>query len=136
MDSSPYKIIVVLDREFGEKISELPHGVPIWIIDSGVNRELIKRFWKDHPDESHLTGRTIFNGAVDSSTEDILVSLLDQINLHHGVHSADPPFTVIEVIGASPNESTKVELATYGFEEISLTAGGFSTSRPLPTKSS
>jgi hypothetical protein len=95
----PYKVYVVVDREFGEKPSELEDGVPLWIVETPTNKAVVQRFWNERPDEGHLTGVTTFNDLSSSSSEDLLLDHLDAIELHHGSHSSDPPYTVIEVFG-------------------------------------
>ena len=64
----PYKVYVVVDREFGEKLSELEKGVPVWIVDTPTNKPAAQRFWNEHPDENHLTGITTFNDLLSLSS--------------------------------------------------------------------
>ena len=45
----PYKVYVVVDREFGEKLSELEEGVPVWIVDTATNKTVVQRFWNERP---------------------------------------------------------------------------------------
>jgi hypothetical protein len=59
------------------------------------------------------------------SFEDVFKSLLDQIDLHHGIHSSEPPYTVLKVVAASPTEKVRTELAAYGSNEFTLTVMGF-----------
>jgi hypothetical protein len=67
-----------------------------------------------------------------SSPENALLDELDTVDLHHGSYSADPPYTVLEVIGASVTESVRAELGKYGFNEFCSTATGFRAVRPVP----
>jgi hypothetical protein len=69
----------------------------------------------------------------DSSPEDSLINELDTIDLHHGIHSADPPYTVLEVIGAEMIERVKAGLSEFGFNEFQTTEEGFRAVRPLPS---
>jgi hypothetical protein len=68
-----------------------------------------------------------------SSAEDLLVSVLDAIDLHHGSYSAIPPYAIIEVLGASLSNSIKTELSQYGFDEFHPNSAGFCAVRPLHT---
>jgi len=34
---SPYKVFVVVDREFGEQLATLTPGLPVWIVDTPIN---------------------------------------------------------------------------------------------------
>ena len=130
--TSPPKVYVVVDRNFGERLAELPRGVPVWIVDTPSNKPVAQRLWKERPNESHLTGITTFNDMESSSPEELLIAELDSIDLHHGVYSADPPYAVIEVLGARLTDSAKHALAAYGFNEFQETPGGFAAIRQEP----
>ena len=130
MSAVPYKVFVVVDREFGEKLSELEKGVPVWIVDTPTNKPVVQRFWKERPDGDHLTGITTFNDLSSLSSEDSLLSNLDTIELHHGVYSADPPYTVLEAFGAKLTDNARNVLSEYGFDKFEITSTGFVTSRP------
>src|SRR4051812_24694841 len=99
-----YRVFVVLDRDYGERVSDLTQAGPVWIVDTPSNRAAAQRFWADNPNSFDLDGVTTFKFAEDSSPEDVLIDEVDTIDLHHGVHSANPPYMVIEAIGASINE--------------------------------
>jgi hypothetical protein len=129
MTAVPYKVYVVVDREFGEKLAELDQGVPVWMVATPTNKAVAERFWKDHPNESHLTGVTTFDDVASLSSENLFLSHLDAIELHHGSYSADPPYTVLEIVGAQLTPKAKYELAEYGFNEIHITSTGFKVSR-------
>src|ERR1019366_3909839 len=126
-----YRVFVVVDKEYGERICELARTGPAWIIDTPVNRAAAQKMWAERPHASHLDGVTTFKSQA-SVPEDALVNELDMIDLHHGCYSADPPYTVLEVVGASATESVKAELGQYGFNEFCSTTAGFLAVRPVP----
>jgi hypothetical protein len=130
---TPYKVCVVVDREFGQRLSELEPDVPVWIVGTSANRAAAEQLWKDHPQKNHLTGITTFKDWESASTEELLVSELDTIDLHHGPHSANPPYTILEVFGAPLSERIKAELLQYGFNEFRPTQAGFNAVRPMPS---
>jgi hypothetical protein len=103
----PYKVYVVVEREFGEQLANLAPGVPVWIVNTPLNRAVAQRLWKERNRRDHLTGITTFNDLESSSPEDLLVSELDTIDLHHGSHSANPPYTILEVLGAPLSDRSK-----------------------------
>jgi hypothetical protein len=129
MAAVPYKVYVVVDRAFGEKLAELERGVPVWIVDTPTNKPVAQRFWNERPDENHLTGITTFNDLNSLSPEEMLFGHLDTIELHHGSHSADPPYPVIEVFGTQLTASAKNILSEYGFNAFHITSTGFTASR-------
>lgn len=129
---SPYRVSVVVDREFGEQLATLTPSVPVWIVDTPINKAVAQRLWKDRPLDNSLTGIATFDYLESASPEDILVSMLDTIDLHHGSHSADPPYTIIEVFGTRLSDRIRAELSEFGFNEFQSTLTSFRAMRPLP----
>jgi len=37
MAGAPYKVYIVVDREFGDKPAEI-EGAPVWIVDTPINK--------------------------------------------------------------------------------------------------
>jgi len=132
MTAAPYKVYVIVDREFGGQLTDLEQGAPVWIVDSPTNKPVAQRLWKERADESRLTGITTFKAPDSLSPENMLLAELDTIDLHHGPHSADPPYTVIEVVGAPLTAKAKTELSKYGFDEFHAKSKGFTARRPVP----
>jgi hypothetical protein len=129
MAAVPYKVYIIVEREFGEKLAELERGVPVWIVDTPTNKPVAQRFWNEHPDEDHLTGITTFNDLSSLSTGEMLLDQLETIELHHGSHSANPPYTVIQVFGTQLTPNVKSALAEYGFNSFRTTPAGFTASK-------
>jgi len=129
----PYKVCVIVDREFGERLAGIESGVAVWIVDTPANKPVAKRLWKERPDEHYLTCITTFNDWNPASPEDLLIGEFDIIDLHHGSYSTATPYTIIEVFGAPLSEKIKVKLAEYGFNEFHSAATGFSAVRPART---
>ena len=132
MNSDPYKVLVVVDRDFGEKLAALEAGVPVWIVDTPANKPVAVRLWAERKAADHLTGITTFTSVGVSSPEEMLLNELDTVDLHHGPHSANPPYTILQVIGARLTNQITAELSSYGFDEFHETADGFLARRPLP----
>jgi hypothetical protein len=129
MDTVPYKVYVVVEREFGEKLAELERGVPVWIVDTPTNRPVAQRFWNERPGADNLTGITTFNDQNFASPAEMMLGQLHTIELHHGFDSANPPYTVIEVIGAQLTPEAKNAFFEYGFNFFHTTLTGFIASR-------
>lgn len=130
--TEPHRVFVVLDREYGERLAELVKTGPVWILDTPENRSVAQQIWAARPNPGHLEGVTTFKFPHDSSSEDILINELDTIDLHHGSYSANPPYTVIEVIGTAISERVRASLAEFGFDQFEATPHGFRAIRPLP----
>lgn len=99
MPIAQYCIFVVVDREFGTQISELSQRGPVWIVSTPINKVAAKEVWTQSPEIFSLEGVTIFDSSEDSTTENIFIKVLDSVDLHHGIYSANPPYTVIEAVG-------------------------------------
>ena len=133
--SEPYRVFVVVDRDYGQCLAELAQTDPVWIVDTPANRTAAQQIWTADPNRSHLKGVTTFKFIEGSSPEDIIINELDTIDLHHGTYSANPPYTIIEVIGTGISDKVKDALAEFGFDQFELTPHGFRAIRPLPEDS-
>ena len=132
MSSFPYSVSVVLDREFGPRLRELLKDGPVWAVDSPTNRDVAQELWAESPNRNHLDGITVFKAAADRSPAQVLTDEIDKIDMHHGVYSADPAYTVIRIVGCELNPAVQETLANYGFDTFNHTAVGFEARRPLP----
>jgi hypothetical protein len=129
--AEPYRVFVVVDQEYGGRLGELAQTGPVWIVDTPANRTIAQQIWAANPNRSHLNVVTTFKFEEGSSSEDILINELDTIDLHHGTYSANPPYTVLEVIGTGISARLKTELSQFGFGEFQETSEGFRAVRPL-----
>jgi len=130
--SEPYRVFVVVDRDYGQQLEKLVAEGPVWIVDTPANRDVARRIWAAEPERTYLESVTTFKFVEGSSSEDILVHELDTIDDHHGVDSANPPYTIIEVIGTGISKRVQDELAVFGFDRFEPTSEGFRAIRPLP----
>lgn len=130
--TEPYRVFVVVDRDYGQHLVEIAETGPVWIADTPANRSVAQEIWAVRPSRSHLDGVTTFKVPEGTSSEDMLINELDTINLHHGPYSVNPPYTVLEVIGTAITARLKAELGEYGFDDFQETAQGFRAVRPVP----
>jgi hypothetical protein len=121
---------LVLDPAFGDRLADLPSNEPVWIIKSADNEVLAREYWKHHPSRNHLTGLTLFDSC-NGDPEAEFIGVLGTVNLHHGEHSASPPYSILEVIGCAPSDSIRAALADIGFAVVSSSAAGFTAHRDL-----
>jgi hypothetical protein len=129
--TQPYRVFVVVDRDYGQHLTELAKAGPVWIADTPVNRPVAQEIWAAHPNRSHLEGVTTFKVSEGTSSEDMLINELDTIDLHHGTYSANTPYTVLDVIGTLITARLKAELGEYGFDDFQETPQGFRAVRPI-----
>ena len=125
MIDKPYKVHIVVDLDYGNRIRDLPLNEPAWIIDSDINRPVVEAIWQEGKQQDYLVGITIFQGAASDSQEDCLIAELETIELHHGSQSHDPPYSILDVIGIHWSERIKEAFANYGFTSHTSTKNGF-----------
>ena len=128
---SPYRVHLVVDPEFGERLSTLPADEPVWVVASPLNESAARQLWQQRPTKSHLDGVSVFD-SYDGDREEAVLGTLDTIDLHHGEHSATPPYSLLEVIGCPASESIRAALAELGFSVVAATTEGFSAQRSIP----
>jgi hypothetical protein len=109
-----YRVIIVVDRNYGELILSLPIGEPAWIVDTEINKPIIERAWPKRKD-GHLYGITSFIDSPNSSPSDLFIDILSTVDLHHGEDSRVPPYDAIRIIGLSLPDSINTILSDYGF---------------------
>lgn len=115
---SPRRVLVVLDRDYGEQLRAVRPGVPVWIELSPINEPVVQALWNERPEHNHLTGITGLPFQPDLRAEDRLVSELDTIDLHHGAYSTGAPYTELEVIGCALSNRIRSALEDLGFDEF------------------
>lgn len=123
----PYtgRVNVVLDRTYGKKLARLLTSGPMWVVDSEQNRTAAESLWKENQEATHSDGITFFSSTNATNTSDMFLWQLDSIDLHHGEYSADPPYSVLYVVGAECSEQIRRELSDFGFNELKDTDEGF-----------
>jgi hypothetical protein len=132
MTTDPYLVSVVLDPDYGPRLRQLLRSGPVWIVDTPTNRGCAQELWKENPCLDHLEGVTVFKTAEGRSPEQLLIGEIGTIDLHHGIYSAEPAYTVLRVIGNVCTPDVKTALANFGFNSFKLTREGFDAVRPLP----
>jgi hypothetical protein len=125
----PYKVILIVDPAYGERISTLPSHVPVWILETEINDPVVKNLRQERHEKNHLTGITTFKRDLTLSPEEQAISVLEQVDLHHGQFSADPPYSILEVIGCTASDDMRQELQEYGFCISEITEEGFIATR-------
>jgi hypothetical protein len=131
MSERPYRVHVVVDPHYGERIRDLPAGEPAWVADSPDNHPVIQAMWQERRTLDQFTGITSFKCDPNDKPDDSLISILSAVDLHHGEYSHKPPYSVLNVIGTSWSEAIQEKLDQYGFAAHEDTAGGFIARRDI-----
>lgn len=120
------RVALVLDRNYGERLSQLATQTTVWIIDSVVARKL----WDRHPKAEHMITTFKEPRVVD---ETCFEGLMDNIEHHHEYYSQTPPFRELEVLGLKPTPVIEQVLTDFGFALKETTVTGFLAERSLET---
>ncbi|MDU0458982.1 MAG: hypothetical protein RW306_09665 [Geobacteraceae bacterium] len=127
--TEPYKVFLIIDPHYGECLAALPPHVPVWIIESDMNTPVVERLRQERAEESHLQGITTFKEKPNMSSEQQAISMLEQVDLHHGEFSTDRPYSILEIIGSTGNDDIRQELKEIGFRITVFTREGFIATR-------
>lgn len=125
MDAEPYRVALVVDRDFGNRLEELARRVPVWICDSPENRSIAHRVWRKTSSKEPQSGVTVFKVTRERTPEEMCIGTLENVDLHHGEHSHDPPFSVLEVYGTPMTENIRAAAEEFGFCDFEEHENGF-----------
>jgi hypothetical protein len=115
-------VAVVVDRQFGDRLSKLASRLPVWIGTSLKNRTAVDHVRAQHPGYDI----TSINAGADYSGEDLLLSQLEVIDLHHHY------WRTIEVYGTPLTPMLTMAFEEFGVTEFKDTSDGFLATRPEP----
>lgn len=119
------KVMLVLDRNYGAELSSVPTETHIWLIESPANRDAAASYRAAQGPPTAENSVTTFTAAPDDSGAETCLKLLDTIDLHHGVYSAGPQYSVLEIVGAPLSRSVRGAIEALGFSRFESTADGF-----------
>jgi hypothetical protein len=129
VSTQSYKVGLVVDRNFGDRIPELARSFHVWVVESPSNTPSIQRFWEtEHskPDADPLgPGITSFKASEGESAQEMCVRIAGEVDEHHGEFAHDPPWSEIAIYGASLNNRLLEVFEELGATEISPTPEGF-----------
>jgi len=111
-----YRIAIVFDPLFGEKILEIAKKMYVWVIYSPTNIKYAKQIWSnpDNSIEVSIMGNEEIQPVFDNDW-------LDTIWSHHYDQCFDPLISEILVIGVKLSQSVRSVLDDYEFDIIEET---------------
>jgi hypothetical protein len=121
------EVVIVLSNKFAPNMPDLARGRQIWALRTADTEKVAQQFWKDHPPldaETGSGGITLFTGEGDPEKD--FLSILDDVELHHGIASSErPALSVLRVLGAHASETIRDALRAHGFIDIEPSRDGF-----------
>jgi hypothetical protein len=132
-DTAGYVVAIVVDPDFGDRLSALLERMPVWIADTESNRTAAARARSASTQSAightSIGALTTFNVDRQETPEFWSIGALDDVARHHDRYSHSPGYSAVEVYGATPSPRLLSALAAYRLTEItSLATGGFRAS--------
>lgn len=129
MTTQSYKVGLVVDRDFGNRIPELACAFHVWVVESPSNTPIIQRFWqmeRSEPDEDPLgPGITAFKASEAESAQEMCARIAGDVDEHHGDFAHDPPWSEIAVYGVTLDERLRKVFEELGTTRFAQTRDGF-----------
>lgn len=90
-----YRIILVLDEDYGRRVIDLAQEAYVWLVQSEENDRWASSIWQRNPasEDPLLTGLSTFARMRCEPTDELVIRLLEMIDEHHGEFAHDPAWT-------------------------------------------
>jgi hypothetical protein len=134
--ASAYTVAIVVDPQFGDRLTELLDRMPVWIADTETNRTAAARApasrSQSGSDVSHtaIGALTTFTIDADATPDSSCLDILDTVAGHHDRYSHSPGYSALEIYGAEPSPALLAALAEYRLTDITAFSNGFRASTP------
>ena len=120
------EVIIVLSDECAPSLAGFAAKHQTWALRTAETERVAQEFWKEHPPldaEAGPGGLTLFTGEGDPERD--LLSILDDVELHHGLAASGPPAaSALRVWGVEASETVRDALGALGFTRIESRPGG------------
>ncbi len=120
MHQGTSKVHVIVAPDYGERLADLPPGEAVWIADTPLNKPVIRRMREQNRPEL-----TCFRVDTEATPGDWLLSILGEVELHHGEYSQSQPYSEICVVGTALSSEMLDQLQGHGFRNFEMTLDGF-----------
>ena len=117
-------VFIVVDTNYSSSLVELLNVGPVRVIDTPENQKAVQTCRSEMHNTFQPDTLTTFRSTA-ISPEDCVIGILDTVDLHHGMYSADTAYASLAIIGARPSTSVKEVLALYKLTKIAFTSTGF-----------
>jgi hypothetical protein len=121
------EVVIVLSGELAPRLSQLAAHHHVWARRTVETEQVAQTFWHEHrPEEASASpgSITLFTGT--GEAENDLLSMIDTVELHHGLASSEQPAaTALRVLGAMPTAAIRGAIGMLGFTRIEPIPDGF-----------
>ena len=124
-----HEVAIVVDRDFGAKLSKLTQQYHVWIVESSANTPAIQDEWAKEPGDPSTDplgpGATAFEAAPDETLQAMCARIAYQVEEHHGEHGHQPPWSEVRVLGTSLDPYLEKVFRNLGAVHFDTTRDGF-----------
>lgn len=129
MGGSEYRVAIVVDPAFGERLAPLAERMHVWAADTPPNRGVAERIWAAISTPGIERGVTTFRVDASESADACAAGILPAVELHHGEYSHNPPLSTLEIHGTALSPLLQTALQAIGFEDLEANASLIVASR-------
>lgn len=124
-----YMVGIVVDPEFGDRISDLLARMPVWVAGTAMNRAAVTRAERaGGVDHTGIGAVTTFTVDPTGTPESWCREILDTVAGHHDRYSHSPGYCALEIYGAELSAALRCALAELRLTDIAAVPGGFRAS--------
>lgn len=124
-----HKVCLVVDREFGERLTPLAQEAYLWVVASAVNTPIVRHLCaaKSTGESDGRAGWSIttFEAPADEAPEDTCIGIAELIDDHHNEYSPEPQWGEIEVFGVQLSARVRRAFSGFGNVAFEQTPDGF-----------
>ena len=130
MAESKYRVAIVADPGFGERLESLAERMHVWAADTPANRHTVERLWATVTAPSIERGVTVFRVSPSEPSDAWVADIIPDVELHHGEYSHNPPVDTLEIHGTVLSTRLRMALDAAGFTHHDQTGDLIIASRP------
>ena len=116
-----YRVGLILLEDYGEKVTNLLDQMPLWVVNTTINKPVVENLWTCHSNRSDLVLGERFR---DDSTMKICMRALSSMDLN-GRLRGRRSYSEVAVFGVAPNDALRHAFAGHGFDRFEETTEGF-----------
>jgi len=120
MSTAEYRVAIVVDPAFGERLKSLAERMHAWVADTPINRRAAEKIWARTDALSIGRGVTTFRVTRSEPSDEWAASILPAVELHHGEHAHTPPVSRLEIHGAVLSPRLQDALHSIGFTDLNM----------------
>jgi hypothetical protein len=129
MSLALYKVGIVVDRLFGNRIVDVARSFHVWVVESLDNMSAIQQVWESNLSDSKSDplgpGVTTFVASEEETPEAICARIVYDVEAHHGEFAHEPAWSEIEVFGVKLSPALKKVFEEIGATAFESTQDGF-----------